>query len=313
MVKHLIRRNLEIAFLILLCSRSATGQLVFDDGQEHVLTEDADSVIVANESNLDLQANAQDVDVDNATLVQNGGEIGGVPGPNAGLTVHNGSNVSLNSGKAYNVAVDGATLVLNGGKIQGWDVVTMSIRNGSNVLLNSGMVGSVDPAANSLVSVDSSVQIDGAWLEGRATFNGASTVVVNAGNVGGGDEGIVASGTTVVTVSGGLVTGRDRAISLSGASQLKIVGGQLESIEGPTVSAFQDSAITIHGSDFNFPLLEPIEPLRGVLTGTLADGSPVEWSFERESTASIVLVPEPSSQLLGLWGMLGLLWRRLPV
>ncbi len=148
------------SLMIVLCCKIALCQtIVFDNGQDHVLTVDAETVNVSNQSNLDLQANALDVSVDNATLVQNGGEIGGVPGPNSGLSVLNGSNVLLNSGKAYNVAVDAATLSLTGAEILSWDEVTMSISNGANVSLSSGTVHSVDPAASALVSVDSIVQI----------------------------------------------------------------------------------------------------------------------------------------------------------
>ncbi len=291
--------SIVLSLMIVLCCKSASCQtIVFDDGQDHVLTEDAETVSVSNQSNLDLQANAVDVSVDNATLVQNGGEIGGVPGPDSGLTVLNGSNVFLNSGKAYNVTVDAATLSLAGAEIHGWDDVTMSLANGANVSLQSGTVDSVDPAASALVSVDSIVHIDGATLVGRAKFEGTSTAVVKAGIVGGGDQGIVASDTSVVTITGGVITGRDSAVSLMGESQVSVHGGQLEGLEDPTIRALQDSAITIYGGDFNFPLFEPIEPLTGVLTGTLSDGSSFEWSFERESSASIVLVPEPSATLL---------------
>ncbi len=360
MIKRLVRHDLEILYMILLCCRSATGQLVFDDGQEHVLTENADSVVVTNESKLDLQANVLDVDVDNATLVQNAGEIGGFAGgfPAEGLTVRNGSNASLNSGTVRNVDVDNATLVLNGGEVGGWDEITMRISNGSNVFLNSGTVSSACFSCSSLRSVDSNVQIDGAGIR-RASFRGASTAVVKTGDISGSPEesGIDASGTTEVTISGGSVRGgegpglvlfesatlqlsggvvvgwegisaRDESvinmsggtvtssdgtgIYLSGTSQLNITGGQIDSRSqfDAHIFAAQDSRVTIHGSNFNFPMFEPIELLEGEITGTLADGSSMDWRFRRAPTATITLVPEPSSQLFGLLGALGLLLRR---
>lgn len=291
--------SIVLSLIIFLCCKSAFCQtMVFDDGQDHVLTEDAEKVTVSNQSNLDLRSNALNVSVDDATLVQNAGEIGGVPGPDSGLTVLNGSNVILNSGKAYHVSVDGATLLLAGAEIHGWDDVTMSLGNGANVSLRSGTVDSVDPAASALVSVDSIVQIDGATLVGRARFEGTSTALVRSGTVGGGDQGIVASGTSVVTITGGVVNGRDNAVSLMGQSQVNVYGGQLQGLEDPTIRVLQDSAIRIYGKDFNFPLFEPIQQLTGVLSGTLSDGSSFEWSFERESSASIILVPEPSVALL---------------
>jgi hypothetical protein len=38
--------------------------------------------------------------------------------------------------------------------------------------------------------------------------------------------------------------------------------------------------------------------LSGTITGELADGSPIEWNFLRDPTATIVLVPEASSGVM---------------
>ncbi len=175
------KRLRTFPLMILLCCDFVLGQtIVYDDGQEHLLTEDTDRVIVTNQSKLDLQAMVQDVNVDSATLAQNGGVIGGVPQEDTRLYLRNGSNVSLNAGLVYAVDMDASTLSLNGGKIRAWDCGTMSIRNGSHLSLNLGEISSVGPGCPSLVSTDSNVQITGVEMP-RIELGGASTVVVRYG------------------------------------------------------------------------------------------------------------------------------------
>ena len=65
----------------------------------------------------------------------------------------------------------------------------------------------------------------------------------------------------------------------------------------------------IHGSDFNLPFGD-ITATSGTLTGILADGTPLNVDFGRASTATITLVPEPSTALLLAAGLVGLATRR---
>ena len=62
------------SLMILICCSTTGGQtIVYDDGQSHVLSERAESVVVTNGSSLDLQANVQNVEVNRAGLVVNDG------------------------------------------------------------------------------------------------------------------------------------------------------------------------------------------------------------------------------------------------
>jgi hypothetical protein len=71
------------------------------------------------------------------------------------------------------------------------------------------------------------------------------------------------------------------------------------------LEAQDQSIITLYGSDFNYPL-GPIADLNGTLTGQLLDGHAINWTFLREATAQIVLVPEPTVSVLSLAGICGL-------
>ena len=73
---------------------------------------------------------------------------------------------------------------------------------------------------------------------------------------------------------------------------INIFGG---SIGG--VVALGSGTITIAGIGFNLPLGN-ITATSGTLTGVLLDGSALSVTFGRASTATIMLVPEPSTALL---------------
>jgi hypothetical protein len=68
--------------------------------------------------------------------------------------------------------------------------------------------------------------------------------------------------------------------------------------------------IRIHGSDFSIPTLGPIQALDGTLNGVLLNGDPFSFSFHRDATASIVLIPEPNARSLICLGLLGVLCSR---
>ena len=108
---------------------------------------------------------------------------------------------------------------------------------------------------------------------------------------------------SLTNVSGGTFTGLIRA---SGNALLDISGG----LPLGGLLALDDSVVQIFGSGFNFPLGD-IVATSGTLTGTLADGTPINVNFGRASTATITL-PEPSAlTALGSGiAMLALLYRR---
>ena len=105
----------------------------------------------------------------------------------------------------------------------------------------------------------------------------------------------IASGAFHMTLSEAAVDSSVNGVLATGESRAKVHGGVFEFEVGDIAVRhlnIQDrSTVTLYGSDFNFPLFEPVEPLEGVITGTLADGNAIDWVFERHPTATIMLLP----------------------
>lgn len=76
------------------------------------------------------------------------------------------------------------------------------------------------------------------------------------------------------------------------SSRIDVHGGELSGL----LDANDTSTLRLFGSGFNIP-----DGPVSATSGTLADGTPLDVSFEREPTASIV-VPEPAAHALGLAG-----------
>ncbi|MFP4054415.1 MAG: PEP-CTERM sorting domain-containing protein [Phycisphaerae bacterium] len=73
------------------------------------------------------------------------------------------------------------------------------------------------------------------------------------------------------------------------ATDVDTVGRQVEAMHG--------GIVRIYGTGFNYSL-GPIADSDGVLTGTLTDGTEIEWTFYRDDASTIQLVPEPATMLL---------------
>jgi hypothetical protein len=98
-----------------------------------------------------------------------------------------------------------------------------------------------------------------------------------------------------------------------GNSRVSVFGGSIVAIgasEGAhhELRALDNATISVYGGGFNFPL-GPISALSGRLTGSLIDGSAIDWSFARGPGARIILVPEPSAGILILLGAAPVAWR----
>jgi len=76
-------------------------------------------------------------------------------------------------------------------------------------------------------------------------------------------------------------------------SSIDITGGNLHGI----IDVYDDAVITLYGSNFNYSY-GAITNSTGILTGTLANGNPINNRFYVHDNASIVLVPEPATLLL---------------
>jgi len=97
-------------------------------------------------------------------------------------------------------------------------------------------------------------------------------------------------------------------VDILGGSIQKIVAydSSIVHISGGTIGLVQagydddghTSIVTILGTDFNYPY-GAIPDDAGTLTGTLANGDPIDAPFEIHSDASIVLaVPEPNTVIM---------------
>ena len=208
--------------------------------------------------------------------------------------------------------------LLPGGSIGGW----LRAWTNSTVTVSGGTVEyEVQASTNATVNVtggtigddlvaygDSTVNVSGGSIGDDLYAFDNSTVNVSGGTFGG---KLLAEYNSTVNVSGGSFEGNylwsNGTVNISGGS----FGGWLEAVGGGTV--------TIIGSGFNFPYGDYFEggPLDGqVLTGTLADGTPINNTvgiYSSPGTATVTLarkIPEPATAALVLLGAGGLMCRR---
>ena len=75
----------------------------------------------------------------------------------------------------------------------------------------------------------------------------------------------------------------------------------------------EGGVVNIKGTGFDFPY-GAISATSGILTGTLADGTPLNLSFNQVHPGEIILIPEPGAATLGALALLltagGVLRRR---
>ena len=164
--------------LFVFSAGDATGQMVFDDGQEHVIGSEEkiyEGVIVSNQSRLDVRGFVagpeQAVVVNDAAVEVNGGEIYG--SPEAILTAGD-SSVTVNSGFVSGsehtaiAARDSTSVVIHDGSVSGgYD--TIKLTGESSLTLHGGSVGISPDRGNAITAADStSVVVRGGGI-GSAT------------------------------------------------------------------------------------------------------------------------------------------------
>ena len=115
-------------------------------------------------------------------------------------------------------------------------------------------------------------------------------------------QGVTASLTAEVNIFGGSNSGQ---VFAQNDSSVDVRGGSV----AREFVALDGSAISIFGSGFNLPIGD-IGARSGTLTGFLSDGTPLNNSFVRATTAKITLVPEPSTALLFATGLATMAVRR---
>ena len=163
---------------------------------------------------------------------------------------------------------DTSTLNVSGGNIEGF-VETFDT---STVNLSGGTIG-----GNLLVQNSSTLNVSGGTIGGTLAAYDASTVNVSGGNIGG---ALFAYHTSTVNVSGGNIT---RSLFAYHTSTLNVSGGNIQS----NLGAYDTSTVNLSGGTIagDLGVIGPNARLNvfgtglsltnGVLSGTLADGTPI--------------------------------------
>jgi hypothetical protein len=191
--------------------------------------------------------------------------------------------------------------LVDGGEIGGFDLV---------VFESSGAHVSGGTIWGDLVARDVAVvELSGGEVLGEVYARDGAFVEISGGAVGIEEpladyraNDVIAEGSSVLTIRGGAIQGDVHA---RGNAAVTLTGGALEG----GLSASDTATVSILGQDFEVdgsPIGEgPIEATSGSLTGTLASGTPLTVTFERDQGATIT-VPEPNPGLLALAAVLAL-------
>jgi len=221
------------------------------------------------------------------------------------------------------IAYQRSLVTVSGGSI-GSDLLAY---NTSQVTVSGGSIGSFLQAYDSSqvtvsggsvnsylwVGDSSQVTVSGGSVWRWLVAEESSQVTVSAGSI---KEDLFAEDSSQVTVSGGSI---DLDLIARGTSDVTISGG---SIGGEIFAghAYDDnSLITFVGRDFAINSISVgygefdtggMDWVHGTLTGTLADGDPLNNGFYIYGDSSIVLVPEPATLSFLALGSLALLKKR---
>ena len=219
-----------------------------------------------------------------------------VAGGSIGTSIPSGSFTAYDSSS---IAVTGGTV---NGHVQGFDCSTISVSGGTSnqvraddgaianfaggtaFAVRSGPGGTANVSGGTLTNVGSAlsgvVHITGGTILGELAAEGPGWITMSGGSVA---DGVRVNGSGRITISGGSVSGQILAEEASGA-RIFLTGGNILG----DLLALGPATIEIQGSGFNFPLGD-IPSTAGTLTGTLADGTPINVPFARASTAKITL------------------------
>ncbi|MHC4104138.1 MAG: PEP-CTERM sorting domain-containing protein [Planctomycetota bacterium] len=138
---------------------------------------------------------------------------------------------------------------------------------------------------------NSQVTIDGSSIEFTLDTFGSSQVTVSQGMIG---DSLRANNNSTATILGGEIGWNLKA---QADSRISLYGGSIEHM----LNAEDTSIITVYGSNFNYGLGEILDPT-GTLTGILSNGDAINNDFYISTNASMVLVPEPATLLLLVFG-----------
>lgn len=232
----------------------------------------------------------------NSSVNMSGGSIRGFS------RVQDNANFTMSGGGLFNLGASGnSTVTMTGGRVD-----YMFTANGnSTVTMSNVTVGFVLS-----VGGDATLTMEGGEVKFDFEAGGNANVTISGGAIGTAPDGghLMASDNAVITISGGSPSGfgaRDNATIFLDGSGFEVTAG------GITTSLSYGDKL----SDFvQFPNNGNSDYYRGIITGTLADGSALNESFaiantgEYAGTADIIIIPEPCSLVLLTLG--GLVIRR---
>ncbi len=284
---------------------------------------------------------------ENSAVNVSGGQIGARGGTSMALAAVGQSVIDVTGGALSSIGIgssglalaDTATATISNGTISadGFSVGALTLRGDSHVEMTGGTISTTGDSGDAVRIFDTaSINISGGSLTGSGTFGGTGLEVssgnatVTGGTIAGGagslSQGIDAIFTADVSIEGGTVTG-NTAVNSSFNSSIEITGGMITgdsygvqtslsgqaNIRGGQISgslfdirAINTSVIRIFGTDFDRPL-GTISDLSGSVSGTLRDGTPFTYSFERfHSSATIRLIPTPATAMILLPSLLAL-------
>lgn len=246
------------------------------------------------EINDDVWVDYQTPAVQTTFNLLNGGQIPSL----YNLKGYNESRLNISGGTVGQLlyVYNNSQVTMSGGSVGGWRVY-----DNSQVTISGGVTGSYLEAYGS-----SQVNITGGSVNGwlyaysgsQITMSGGSTGELNAygGKVkitDGSVESLNTYGGGRVTMSGGIIDGK---ISLWTNDAELVIDGSDFAVNGTPIG-FGELTSILGGDSTN-------EPLR-LLTGTLANGDPINNQFQIGHSASILLIPEPTTFLLfGIGGLL---------
>lgn len=235
------------------------------------------------------------INASGSSVVEMLGGIASGGGGNVGIAMEDSSLLLMSGGLAEMIVYrSSATSEISGA----------AMTSGKGIIATAGILnisgGSVLGSTGDSLVEGGVVNLSGGdW--GNWTVTGGSLFVS-----GGTHEGLSTELGGTLEVTGGIVrqAGGRGLTSISGGDIQDVVTGSVAGasgfveISGGTISgqllALGASSMEIAGTGFNFPLGD-ISPTTGTLLGTLSDGSALNVSFGRASTATITLVAVPAA------------------
>jgi hypothetical protein len=166
----------------------------------------------------------------------------------------------------------GNSLFIQSGGTVGRD---LKIFNSSHIDISEGLIG-----RDFLVYNDSEIKISGGTIGGKLISCNNSQLTITGGSR---LRSIEVYNQSQVILSGGSTA---ENIMTNDDSYVFVSGGFIDGMLNPK----HNSQITVYGTGFNYPRLGYIADTSGTLTGTLANGNPIDTTFVRDGNGAILLV-----------------------